>query len=117
MHGNVPRFFSICNDCVATARFASSECRHNLVPSKAGFQRKSLFCLMRDVLQESKAKSHFVEKSRSTIGSGPVDPPTLAGRSHPEQTFHRSAACVVVERSSTLVKAACMPRLAKPEAL
>src|SRR5271157_5676436 len=59
----------------------------------------------------------FVEKSRSTIGSGPVDPPTLAGRAHPEQAFHRSAARVVVERSSTLVKAACMPRLTPPEAL
>ncbi len=55
--------------------------------------------------------------SRSTIGSGPVDPPTLAGCSHPEQAFHRSAACVVVERSSTLVKAACVPRLGPPETL
>ncbi len=61
--------------------------------------------------------SEVVEKSRSTIGSGPVDPPTLAWRSHPEQGFHRSAACVVIERSSAPVKAACMPRLAPPEAL
>ena len=60
---------------------------------------------------------YFVEKSRSTIGSGPVDPPTLARRSHPEQGFHRSAACVVIERSSAPVKAACMPRLAPPETL
>ena len=59
----------------------------------------------------------FVEKSRATIGSGPVDPPTLAWRSHPEQGFHRSAACVVIERSGALVKTACMPRPAPPETL
>src|ERR1019366_5446453 len=65
----------------------------------------------------SRFNPHFVEKSRATIGTGPVDPPTLAGRSYPEQRFHRSAACAVVERSSTVVKATCMPRLPKPEAL
>src|SRR5664279_79338 len=60
---------------------------------------------------------YFVEKLCSAIGSGPVDLPTLTWRSHPEQGFHRSAACVVIERSSALVKAACMPRLAPAETL
>src|SRR5208283_1357512 len=60
---------------------------------------------------------YFVEKLCSAIGSRPVDPPTLARRSNPEQGFHRSAACVVIERSSAAVKAACMPRLAPPETL
>src|ERR1035438_3295049 len=60
---------------------------------------------------------HLVETSCPTIGTRPVDPPTLARRSNPEQGFHRSAACVVIERSSAPVKAACMPRLAPPEAL
>ena len=60
---------------------------------------------------------YFVEKLCSAIGSGPVDPPTLTWRSHPEQGLHRSAACVVIERSSALVEAACMPRLTPREAL
>lgn len=60
---------------------------------------------------------YFVEKSCSTIGSRPVDPPTLSRRSNPEQGFHRSAACVVIERSSAPVKASRMPRLAPPETL
>src|ERR1039457_3111192 len=60
---------------------------------------------------------HFVEKLCSAIGSGPVDPPTLTWRSHPEQGLHWSAARVVIERSSAPVKAACMPRLAPPETL
>ena len=62
-------------------------------------------------------RRHFVEKSRSTIGSGPVDPPTLAGHPCPEQAFHRRATCVVIQRSSALVKAACVPRFGKTEAL
>ena len=62
-------------------------------------------------------RRHLVERSRSAICSGPVDPPTLARRTRPEQGFHRSAACVVIERSSAPVKAACMPRLAPPETL
>ena len=60
---------------------------------------------------------YFVVKLCSAIGSGPVDPPTLTWRSHPEQGLHRSAACVVIERSSALVEAACMPRLTPREAL
>src|ERR1022692_3845877 len=60
---------------------------------------------------------YFVEKLCSAIGSRPVDPPTLTWRSHPEQGLHRSAACVVIERSSAPVKAACMPGLAPPETL
>src|SRR5664280_2093214 len=39
---------------------------------------------------------YFVEKLCSAIGSGPVDPPTLTWRSHPEQGLHRSAACEVM---------------------
>ena len=62
-------------------------------------------------------RQYFVEKLCSAIGSGPVDPPTLTWRSHPEQRLHRSAACVVIERSSASVKAACMPRLAPPKTL
>ena len=62
-------------------------------------------------------RRHFVEKSRSTIGSGPVDPPTLSGHPCPEQAFHRRATCVVIQRSSALVKAACVPRFGKTEAL
>ena len=52
---------------------------------------------------------YFVEKLCSAIGSGPVDPPTLAVGSHPEQTFHGGSAGVVVEGSSALIKAACVP--------
>ena len=60
---------------------------------------------------------HFVAESRSTIGSGPVDPPTLSGHPCPEQAFHRRATCMVIQRGSALVKAACVPRFGKTEAL
>ena len=60
---------------------------------------------------------HFVVESRSTIGSRPVDPPTLSGHPGPEQVFHRRATCVVIQRSSAFVKAACVPRFRKTEAL
>ena len=62
-------------------------------------------------------RQYFVETLCSAISSGPVDPPTLTWLSHPEQGLHRSAACVVIERSSALVEAACMPRLTPREAL
>jgi len=41
----------------------------------------------------------------------------FARRSHPEQALHPSSARVMVERSSALVKTACMPRLPPPETL
>jgi hypothetical protein len=60
---------------------------------------------------------HFVVKSPSTIGSRPVDPPTLSGHPGPEQAFRGSATGVVVQSSCTFVKTPCVPGFRKSEAL
>ena len=60
---------------------------------------------------------HCAEKSTATTSSGPVDPPSLARCLQPEQAFHWCVTCMVIERGSARIEAACMPRFMKPEAL